>query len=401
MSVGPVQTTRSFWQTPCCAPVRWVSDKIAAVARAIFGYLVRIITFQLGEMRTRGASTIIRIYQKFTYDPRDAKPFDPKRLEESRKLLLAIGGQEVYLTPDDRGARIHCMTFKSADFYRAFTEAGAELWNVQYKGKPRRVFLNPPPFAEKFYLPIIPVTMPNGQVVKGALLPEAPPHPGERKVIHHSHSPGRSFLMERRAIALFLASGIDVAVYDPRGTVHSTGTASEGGYYLDADRVYRHLLSQNYRHNQIFASGYCEGGACAAYLKKKYHDQGVHFIGSNLYTSMKDVVEARGWIGRIAAKYGLPAIQDPKLNVEQDFFDNVNKFKRLRPSAGSFIIMHTTPDYTVGPASSQTIFQAIGGAGPVHEIGCVENDTAKDGHMTPPYQKEYPLFRLLQAMGAV
>lgn len=48
MSVGPVQATRSFWQTPCFAPVRWVSDKIAAVAKAIFIYLASFIFFYFG-----------------------------------------------------------------------------------------------------------------------------------------------------------------------------------------------------------------------------------------------------------------------------------------------------------------------------------------------------------------
>src|SRR5580700_4919774 len=99
----------------CCAPIRWICDKIRAVAEAVFGYLLRITTFQLGEMKTRGAYYIMRIYQRLSSDPREEKPYDPIRLAESKKLLIEFGGVEAFVNPADGQAKIHCMRFKSAD----------------------------------------------------------------------------------------------------------------------------------------------------------------------------------------------------------------------------------------------------------------------------------------------
>jgi dienelactone hydrolase len=368
------------------APIRWVSDKIRKIAEAVFGYLLRIITFQLGEMKVRGAYIIMRIYQRLSSDPREEKPFDRNRLEESKKLLVQFGGVPDVVHPVDGGAEIHCTTFRSEAFFNEFKRLGSHPIDIIYEGRLRKALLNPPIQADKFYFPSINLRLNTGALVKAALLPEAVPPNQPRPMMLIAHSPGRSQDMDRRDIAKFLAAGCDVCTFDMRGTVDSTGSPSEGGYYNDADAVIQKLLREGTAPNQIFISGFCEGGAIGAYLKKKYHHLGVHFIGSNLFTSLKDVIEGHGILGYLGSRFGLQALQDPKLSVQQDFFNNVEKFRNLPRSEGKFILIHTDTDQLMPRGTVQKLCEAIDNSGPVHEILRIHPNPKANGHAEPPYQ---------------
>lgn len=379
-------TSYAIPDTIFCAPIRYVSEKIQKICETIFGYILRIITFQLGEMKRAGAYIIMRIYQRLSSDPREEKPFDPKRLDESKQFLIQFGGIESVVEPADQGAQIHLMTFKSADFFNTFRARGSVLFDVIHHGRRRRVLLDPPlQDAAKFYLPIIDIRMHDGTLKKGALLPESPPtaHPPH---ILHCHSPGRSMCMDRRFLGLHLAAGYDVTIWDPRGTVDSTGTPSEGGYYLDAEAVFQSLINQNIPHNRIYVSGFCKGAAVAAHLKRKFHHLGVHFIASNPYNSMKDVVEGYGWMGKIAAHFGLQALQDSTLNIPQDYFNNQEKLRNLPRSEGKCVFIHTDTDKLMPPATVQKLIDIFGEAGPVHEILRAHPNPKENGHLQPPYE---------------
>lgn len=368
------------------APVRWVSEKVENVAKAIFGYLLRIIVFQLGEMKTTGAYYIMRFHQKLSSDPREERPFDPVRLERSKNFLIEFGGAESTVHPADGGAEVHLMSFTSEAFFQTFFNKGARLIEVMYQGCRKRVLVNAPEEdAKKFYLQTVPVRLDDGTLTRGALLPEKCPADNPPHIIHF-HSPGRSMAMDRRFLGLHLAAGYNVTVSDPRGTVDSTGVASEGGYYLDAEAVFDHVRESGVPTNRIYASGYCEGAAIAAHLKKKYHAEGIHFIASNPFSSMKDVVEGHGFLGRLAAQYGLEALTDRTLNVAQDHFDNVNKLSNLDHSEGKCIFLHTDTDKLMPRGSVQDLAIAFGMAGSIAEILRVHPKAEEDGHLIPPYQ---------------
>jgi hypothetical protein len=382
--IAPVAAPSSIPDTFFCAPIRWISDKIRAVAEAIFGYLLRIVTFQLGEMKTTGAAIIMRIYQKLSSDPREERPFDPKRLEESKNLLAQFGGVE-RIVPS-HGNDIHFMTFRSAAFFAAFAARGSVPIDITHEGRARRALLNPPlDIAAKFYAPIIDIQMPDGSIQKGALLPESPPGNNPPHILH-SHSPGRSMCMDRRFLWLHLAAGYDVTIWDPPGTADSTGSPSEGAYYAAADAVFQQLLLMNIPHNRIYASGFCEGAAMATYLKAKYHHLGVHLIASNPYTSMKDVVAGHGWLGRLGVRYGLNALTDPNIPIAQDYFDNVVKLRNLPRSTGSCVFLHTDTDELMPAGTVQKLCDAFGEAGPIHEIMRAHPKPEENGHLQPPYE---------------
>ncbi len=365
-------------------PIDWINNKITQLAQLIFGYIARVTNFQLGVIKDRTSYIVMRIYQRLSSDPREERPLDLTRLAESKKLLIQFGGVEsVVQSP---GAEIHCMTFKSADFYKAFEQKGCIPIDIIYKGCPRKVFINPPNEADKFYFPRIKFKLHDGGLVDAVLLPESPKFDGETPMILHCHSPGRSMAMDRKFIGQHLAAGYDVTVWDPRGTIDSTGTPSEGGYYLDAEAVLHHVIDLGYPANRIYVSGFCKGAACAVYLKKHFHDVGVHLIASNPYTSLTDVMRGYGWIGRMGIQYGLQALKDPSLQVEQDSFDNLAKLRNLPQSEGRFVLIHTDTDNMMPPKTVQRMIEVIANAGPVAAILRKHPDPTVNGHLQPPYE---------------
>lgn len=356
------------------SPIDWVDDKIVRLAQNFFGFLSRVTTFQLGVIQDWKARIIMRIYS-YICDRNDGVVVR-ERLNSSMKLLRECGGIESVVHPIDGGAQIQCMTFKSSEF---LSRIGA--FDLIYNGEQRKAITNLE-IAKKFYFPIVDIE-PYGKV---GLLPEAAKIEGSPPMILHSHSPGRSMGMDRKFIGLHLAAGYDVAVWDPRGTVDSTGTPSEGGYYLDVDAVFQHVRQLGYEPNRIYASGFCKGAACAVYLKKKYHHLGVHLIISNPYTSLTDVFMKNKWLGQMGAKYGIKAIQDPSLSVEQDCFDNVAKLSNLPHSEGRFILIDTDTDKMMPEDTVKIMMQAIGNAGPISPIRRIHPDPSVNGHMQPPYE---------------
>lgn len=380
-------------------PIQTVSNTMRKCAEAFFGYLVRIVTFQLGAMNTPGARWIIRLYQRMNSDPRETRPFSAERLRESKELLVALGGVETTLRPADGGGTVHCMLLKSADVFRHLQRLGAEVGEIEYEGKRRRILRNPPEILNKFCLPMV-----DAGVGKAALLPETPAPGREHSLIIPCHSPGRAWAMNRREHLRNALAGLDVLAWDPRGTAESAGEPSEGGHYLDMEAVCEYAFRQGYRPDEIFLHGFCMGAACAVHAKKKYHAQGIHAILSNPYTSFKDVVESYGWFGRLGAHFGLKAIQstDPEITrrVGQDYFDNVAKLTHLDPSAGRLIVIHTKTDDMMPYATAEKLERAFHHAGPFREITHFHPNPKANGHMLPPDETGYVRRRMYEAIHA-
>lgn len=404
MSVAEVQSvprsTCSAIVDTCLAPYYFIAEKIRALAEAIFGYFLRIITFQLGEINVYGAPTVIRLYQKLiSCDPREERPYDRDRLRRSRDFLLDFCGTlDQVAVPVDGGDGAHYCTFKKDNFFNKFRELGAQLIDVNHEGRPRRAFLNvSPEIAAKFYFPVIDITLLDGSIQKGVLLPDACTTPNPPHVIHF-HSPGRSMYMDRKLIGQFLAAGYDLTVSDLRGTAESRGSASEAGYYVDADAILQAVLTQpnGPAMNRIYASGFCEGAAVAAHLKQKYHAQGLNYIACNPYTSMRDVVESYGFWGRMAARYGAQALLGHIPGIAEDCFDNVAKLRSLPRSTGKCVFVHTDTDTMMPRGSVSRMIEAFDHAGPVHEILRRHPNPDENGHLQPPFEDSLVWRRVVQ-----
>lgn len=402
-----------------CNPFRPLVQLVRAVAGAVLGYLLRITVFQMGEMKVPGARLIMRTYQRLTYDPRERKPLDHGRLSHSKSLLVSFGGEEVALPTADGKATVRCLTFKPERFFAHFEQMGARKTDIVYQGEARHALLPADRFllpeyapmreafqkaARKFRFPLIDIQTNHG-IVKGALLPESPQlAPGAQPpIVLHAHSPGRSMAMERLFIGLLLAAGYPVAIYDPRGTAESKGRISEGGAYLDIEAVYHHVRALGYTPDRIYASGFCEGAAMAAHLKRKFHHEGIHYVGANPFDSMQNLVGNHGRLFKWLAPLALPALKtkDPRARalVQEDGLDTVAKFAGLPRSNGKFILISTDKDSTVPKGSAERIAQAAGDAGPVtHIVRAFAHKKIKNAHTQPPYEDRNVWRRLIEVM---
>ena len=109
----PPQIPTSFW----CCPLKWTTGKVRLAVQKIFGYLLRLTVFQLGEYKRPLGYFLMRVYQHATSDPREEKPLNRERLERSKNLLLLFGGVESVVIPQDGKAEIRLMTLKTAEFF--------------------------------------------------------------------------------------------------------------------------------------------------------------------------------------------------------------------------------------------------------------------------------------------
>jgi hypothetical protein len=357
----------------------WLSAKVEQIATAIFSYLARIFTFQMGEMHRPLANRLIRLFQIINSDPREQTPFDPKRLAASIELLKAYGGKELFLDTAD-GQKVHAMTFTASDFMQALSDRGFHWVDITYEEEPR-LALPIHKELEKFGFPKI------KDPVRGEMLlvPKSPPYSHTPPHIIQCHSPGRSMGMDRKVIGMHLAAGYDITVWDPRGTTNSTGVASEGGFYLDADAVFKYVRDKSLL-NKIYVAGFCKGAAIATYLKQQYHDKGVHLIASNPFTSMKEVFEGYGLIGRLGVRYGIQAITDPTLHVKQDYFDNEAKLRGLSLHGGRCIFIHTDTDKMMPAGTVDRLKTAFDHSNLTYEILRKHPNPKVNGHMQPPYE---------------
>lgn len=406
-----LQAIRPFPSVPavpfCPNPLKWVINKIRLLAQKFFGYFLRLTVFQLGEYKRPLAYAMMRLYQRLTCDPRDEKPVSHERLERSMSLLMQFGGQETVVIPEDGKADVRLMTFKASEFFHRIAQMGGQKTPIFLRDENGQeqnrfaILAAPTASAEQFRtlchklgklsLPLIDIATANG-MQKGILLPESPAiPPGEMTpMIVRFHSPGRSMAMDRKFIGLHLGAGYDICISDPRGTIDSTGTASEGGYYLDADAIYKHVRASGYPSHRIYLSGYCEGAAIGAYLKRKYHAEGVHIILENPFDALVNLAKHQNWLSRFAAEIAMPEImsEDPDIArlVAQDGFDVAAKFRNLPLSTGKFVVMPTDNDTIVPPFSVLKIRQAIQNAGPYFEIIRHHPDPTANGHMQPPIE---------------
>jgi fermentation-respiration switch protein FrsA (DUF1100 family) len=97
-----------------------------------------------------------------------------------------------------------------------------------------------------------------------------------------------------------LKMGHHVLVFNYRGFGRSEGTASEEGFYLDAETAYQYLQSRE--GGGVIALGYSMGGAAATDLAAHHSD--VNLFLDRSFSSMKDVASDKGtfmakWIFQI------------------------------------------------------------------------------------------------------
>jgi alpha/beta superfamily hydrolase len=204
--------------------------------------------------------------------------------------------------------------------------------------------------------------------------PSKPPET-TRACFLRCHSPGRSYGMDESYIGKHLSLNQDLCLFNYRGTHQSTGVPSEGGYYLDTETLYQELIStHSYQPEQIWVTGFSLGGAVAGYLKAKYHDQGINYVGENTFSSLEDIVAFQPWPINILGKRIFHAIcsTEPSIQemTEEDYFNNLKKFSNLKSGVKNSIsiIINTDHDPIVPENSADLLYSTMKKCGNAFKI---------------------------------
>ncbi|HSW71865.1 MAG TPA: hypothetical protein VLG44_00455, partial [Chlamydiales bacterium] len=225
------------------------------------------------------------------------------------------------------------------------------------------------------------------------LLSETPTH--SDSLILNVHTARRTYAMDRKYISKHLGAGISVCGYDPRGIHESTGTASEGGHYLDAKTVVEALHNKHgYPIHKIWATGSCGGGPMVAYLKKEYHDKGINIVLQNTFTSLAATIRNQPFPASLIGRLGIDAVQtqDPETCalVEQDNFNTLEKLESLQPyqghQGGVSMILYATRDTTLAPEDGARLSAAAEKIGKTYTM-IRDTDQGKDGHINDPTEE--------------
>jgi hypothetical protein len=275
---------------------------------------------------------------------------DQKRIEESLKILKAIGGNEHHIPTRDGQATVHAMTFKATQLEQTINNLGG-----QWVKEDNQFVIIPPTHPspewnelERSFLKLG-WNKKDNKIVTCDQADQVKPN---QYCFLHVHSPGHPFAWDRQRVGFILGMKQDFAGYDPRGLLQSTGTPSERGYYLDAEAVMDTLL-ETYQADQIWVSGTCKGAATAAHLKKLHHDKGVNFISEQGFADMQDdVIAATPWIARKFALWNLDALKSRDINIadapEEDYFSTRHKWERLiKNERGKVVLIHAEHDETL------------------------------------------------------
>jgi len=377
-------------------PLLWVIAKIRGIAQFALGSLLRIGVFPFGETnRSFLKKKIIELYSGGCYDTHKRDPFDPIRCKQAFAVLENMGGVR-YNTHSKDGTKLDAMIVRYQDVKRRIEENGGKIvdsfpisvidsgydvdervhWTI---GKENHSSANeyvdviisdhPGEEWETFYqttllnlkLEKIELTMGNGKKVNGFILKHwnknDPIRPKQGQCFVRSNAPTETYASAKRDIMRrVLGTKNDTLCFDYRGTWKSEGVPSEGGYYLDAETMVEQAVNEfGYDWQDIWAEGFCLGGAVAVHLKRKYHDKGINIFLQNTFDCMLHNFYRQIFPANYLAPFCIDEIRsrDPYVcaNTEQDNFDSVKKLESLRgkEKKGVSIVINTKTDTTVDP----------------------------------------------------
>jgi fermentation-respiration switch protein FrsA (DUF1100 family) len=391
-------------------------------------YLLRICVFQIGEYKSGYFARLIVKFLKRHFDLLDKNlPLTSQVLESFILTLEDLGGIRSFKVPADGLANIDFMLLTYENVKQRIEQAGGKWLEIAIEPDMGPIFKEADAAHQNpHYLHLIiadqetpdwaafckntlyklgwekaEVEFSNG-VKKRALItnysrekfPER-----KRACFLRCHSPGRSYGMDQKYVGYHLSLKRDLCLFNHRGTHRSRGKPSEGGYYLDADSLFQELQNtHSYKPEQIWVAGFCLGAAVAAYLKAKYHEQGIHYVGENTFTSLESAIRHQIWPVRVMGIIGIDEIRssDPAITslVEQDSFNTLHKFNKLKKQSGSFaIIIETFGDDILPRNSSLDLFSAIKQNSQafhlIHQSHCDSNPHSDEVFTSEKIQDEY------------
>lgn len=364
------------------------------------GYLVRIGIFSFGEWnRSYFKRKIIELYKGGCYDTHNRVRFDPFRLKQAFGILEGIGGLR-FNTHSKDGTKLDAMMIRYRDVKEKIEDNGGKIVDclpIEIEDVDENLLLckenhrSPDEYIDvilpggdsekwgefsKKYLDNLgleqtKVTLRNGETVDGYILKywksRNPNRPEPGQCFVRCNAPTESYPMAKRDIMRrVLGARSDVLSFDYRGTWASEGVPTEGGYYLDAETMVEKAVGEfGYKWTNIWADGFCLGGAIAMHLKKKYHQRGINIFVQNTFDSMLHTVKKQVFPASFLSPIGLDEIRsrDPFINAktEQDSLDSIHKLEEIQGAGkhGVSIVYNTDTDTTIDPLSHTRLSTAL------------------------------------------
>lgn len=412
MNIAHTIRAHNILDRPICLPIKIILFPITTIIHIVkrvlqtfFGYLLKLGVFPFGSMNSSWLRRkIIETYQGGCYDTHDRSLLNPKRLEQAFKILEELGGVRSPTYCND-GTKLDTMILRHKDVKKKIERKGGKftclpisIEKVVKEGRTTTTHCsqsiwNPQEYVdviipsenrdihewENFckdvltpsYLERAEIKLTNGRVVAAYILkhwdankPIIRPEPG---LFIRCNAPTESYAMAKRDILRhILGLGADVLCFDYPGTWKSEGTPSEGSYYLAAETMVEKAVNEyGYASKDIWATGFCLGGAVTGHLKRKY--PWINLCIQNAFNRLYDTVRLQIWPANILSPFALPEIKskNPKIIdlVDQDCFDTVGKFKKPTSSThakeGISVIINTDTDTTVPRVSHQQLVDAI------------------------------------------
>ncbi|MDN3506659.1 MAG: hypothetical protein P0S96_05470 [Simkaniaceae bacterium] len=407
-------------------PLLWTIAKVRAAAQIFVGYFVRIGVFSFGEWNHSFIKRkVIELYKGDFCDVQGRGHFSPIRLEQAFAMLCAIGGKRFDIESKD-GTKLDAMHLRYVDVKAKIEEHGGKIvdsFPVSIDTHLTRSPATPPLYNEsrsspKEYVDIIlpnkpgekwddfsqkilmgmglenvQVKLRDGEVVDAFIVKHwderRPTRPKPGQCFVRSNSPTESYAMAKRDMMrrIFGTKG-DVLCYDYRGTWKSEGKPSEGGYYLDAETMVEKAANDlGYAWRDIWAEGFCLGGAVAVHLKKKYHDKGINLFVQNSFDKMLHTLQSQVFPANWLAGLGLNETHSRSPAViaqtEQDGFDSIAKLDGLKTGSkdGVSIVFNTTTDTTIDARSHAALASRLDGiCKKTFAINYEPTDKSRNGH---------------------
>lgn len=407
----------SILDKPICLPIKIILLPVTTlihivkrVVQTFFGYLLKLGVFPFGSMnRSWLRRKIIEVYQGGCYDTHDRSLLNPKRLNQAFKILENVGGIRSKTFCKD-GTKLDTMILRYQDVKSKIERRGGKfvslpisIDNIIKEGRTTTTHCSQSRWNPQEYVDLIipsedrdihewenfckdvltpsnleraEVKLTDGRVVAAYILkhwdankPIIRPKPGQLFV--RCNAPTESYAMAKRDILRHvLGLDADVLCFDYPGTWASEGEPSEGAYYLSAETMVEKAANEyGYAFKDIWATGFCLGGAVVGHLKRKYHDQGINICTQNAFNCLYDTVRLQVWPANILSPIAMPELKskNPQIIdlVDQDSFNTIGKFYNLAPSThskgGISVIINTDTDTTVPKTSHQQLVDAVSG----------------------------------------
>lgn len=366
---------------------------------SFFPRVVRLCTFKVGVLPK---STW---YQRAFLSARCFGTLPDFSLDRAKETIAALKtlGEATKLTTEDKEAKIGAIHLEAATIRTKIEELGGTWEKVGEKiviQGPNR-----PSWNWSEYYSVLKKVFQNEEVLDGKTVlvtsegAQDIPFGEEDKKTECVliANLAKTFALHKSEAAYFLGKGLDVCVYDVRGSLDSLGYPTEAGVYHDIDAVGDFLFkTKGYEPAKTLIYGSCGESFTATHLFKKYHDQGINLFLQNAPKSMDSVLNKINFIARWIFKLVRWCIQAPfssQCNKSlEDFFNSEAKIKSLAKRDSGYVIMAKTEGDTTAPPEEvddmASLIREKGSEVEVLSNGATEGlpKGSTDPHLANPYR---------------